>query len=82
MSATHTESKVIALDVSESRLTREGWRVIEVRYQSTKFVPGDTIEPPASWTFQALSDAHTDFAEIAASYTDFQSVALNIPVSP
>lgn len=68
-----------ALDVQEDRLTRQGWRVIEVEYQSTKFVPGDTIEPPASWTFGALAAAHTDFAALSAAYDTFLDVALDRP---
>ena len=66
-----------ALDVSEDRLTKEGWRVIEVEYQSTKFVEGDTIEPPASWTFAALRDSAATFADQTALFASFQDMALD-----
>lgn len=68
-----------ALDVSESRISSNGWRTVEVRYQSTKFVVGDTEEPPASWTFDALRDAHADFAAMSQAYTNFIDIALNRP---
>jgi len=68
-----------ALDVTESRIASNGWRTVEVRYQSTKFVVGDTEEPPASWTFDALRDAHADFAALSQAYANFIDIALNRP---
>lgn len=66
-----------ALNVSEVRYKRAGWRLVIVDYQTTAFVPGVTEEPPSSWTFEALAASAADFGELASHYATFADMALD-----
>jgi len=66
-----------ALDVEESLFRNGPWRTVAVDYQTTKFVVGDTEEPPSSWTFEALAATGEDFAEQSLMFATFQDMALN-----
>jgi hypothetical protein len=60
------------MDVDEVRYGRQGWRLVVADYQSTAFVPGDTLEPEfGDWTFQHLSDSAPDFAILASLWKNF-----------
>lgn len=68
-----------ALDVSEVRWGRSGWRLVVVDYQSSRFVPGETLEPATGWNFEALAGSAASFAELTGRYRTFSDMALNIP---
>lgn len=72
------------LDVGERRWGRQGWRLVWVDYQASRFVAGATQEPPlGQWSFDALAAAAVDFDGLAALYADFASMALDVrQVSP
>jgi hypothetical protein len=66
-----------ALDVTEVRWGRQGWRRIVVDYASTGFVSGETLEPPFSegWTMDALRHSANTFAELASLWPTFAAMA-------
>jgi len=68
-----------ALKVGEVRQGRNGWRTIVAEYQSTHFVPGDTIEPPGTWTFAALRDSAATFQVLSGAYKNFADMTLHAP---
>jgi hypothetical protein len=70
------------LDVREARWGRKGGRLVAVNYQSTKWVPGETTEPPFQWSFEDLKDSATDFAGLSARFANFGDMALNAPRVP
>jgi hypothetical protein len=63
--------------ITEVIRTSQGWRTVLVDYQTTKFVQGDTDEPPSSWDFAALAASATDFQALTNNYATFQDMALN-----
>lgn len=70
------------LSITEKRYGRVGWRLVSVDYQTTKWVPGETEEPPLGlWTFGDLRDSAATFGELAGRYESFGAMALNAPRS-
>ena len=66
------------LDITERRWGRQGWRLVSVDYQATRFVPGMTDEPPLErWTFADLRDSATDFGALSGMFRSFGDMALN-----
>jgi hypothetical protein len=69
-----------ALDVTEARVFRSGWRLLAVEYQTTRFVVGDTEEPPSPlWTFGDLRDTGLTFGQVRDRYATFADLAMNLP---
>jgi hypothetical protein len=66
-----------ALDVTETRYGRAGWRLVLVDYQTTEFVPGVTEEPPFNqgWDFAALAASAPDFGTLASLWPNFAMMA-------
>jgi hypothetical protein len=70
-----------ALNITENRWGRGSGRTVNISYQSSVFVPGRTLEPSSTWTFESLKNSATDFAALAAKYESFGTMALNVPRS-
>lgn len=72
-----------ALDVTEVRFGRDGWRVVSVDYQTSEFVHGDTVEPEwaVGWNFQALSESAPDFSTLTSLWRNFAFMSV-VPMPP
>ena len=69
-------------DITEVLYNNGPWRRIVVEYQSTKFVPGKTDEPPVgSWTFADLAVSAPDFATLPSMWPNFATMAM-LPYPP
>jgi hypothetical protein len=68
-----------ALNITENRWGRGSGRVLNISYQSSVFVPGRTLEPASTWTFESLKNSADDFESLAAMFPSFQAMALNLP---
>lgn len=66
-----------ALDVTEARWQRRGWRLVAVDYQSTGFVGGDTVEPPAQWTYADVAAEFATYADVALTYRAYWDLMLD-----
>lgn len=66
-----------ALDVTERRYGRVGWRLLAVDYQSVGFVPGATDEPPTGWDYAAVDAAWPDYQQLVVSYRDYAALLMD-----
>lgn len=64
------------LGVEERRWGRQGWRLVSVDAQTTRFVPGDTETPGLEWDFAALRDSANDFQALTGLFASFADMAL------
>jgi hypothetical protein len=76
------DTLVYPRDITEVLHGNGPWRRIVVEYQSTRFVPGNTDEPPlGSWTFADLAVSAPDFATLPSMWPNFATMAL-LPYPP
>lgn len=66
------------LGITERRWGRQGWRLVSIEAQTSKFVPGDTEEPPFDFDFAALATRAETFAGLTEVYSNFAAMALDV----
>lgn len=70
------------LDITEVLHGNGPWRRIVLEYQSTKFIPGFTDEPPVgSWTFADLAVSAPSFGDLGSMWPNFATMAM-LPYPP